>query len=74
MIKIEDIVERDSLQNWLTDWPASQGLDEVTSRQIAVTIAHRAAMRVMPIWWRYTLSKQARKRDLTALVVLRSLF
>lgn len=73
MIEIADIVDKDSLQKWLTDWPASQELDEKSTQQIAVTIAHRAAMRVLPYWWQWSLTKDARKRDFTALVVLRSL-
>ena len=73
MIEIKDIVDGGSLERWLTDWPASQGLDDEASQKIAVTIAHRAAMRVMPVWWHWTLSQEARKRDLTALPVLRCL-
>jgi hypothetical protein len=73
VIKIENIVDGDSLKSWLTDWPVSQGLDENKARQIAISIAHRAAMRVMPVLWEYTLSDDGRKRELIAWPYLRSL-
>ncbi len=73
VIEIEDIVDGDSLERWLTDWPVSQGLDEEAARQIAVTVEHRTAMRVMPIWWDGFLSEDARNGDLTALPTLHSL-
>jgi hypothetical protein len=73
MIKIADIKDRDGLQSWLTDWPKENGLDEAAARAVAVWIAHRAAMRVLPIWWHWILtSDHARQHDLTAVEVLRA--
>ena len=73
VIRIEDIVDRDGLESWLTNWPVSQGLDETAARQVAVTIAHRAAMRVMPVMWQFSLTENVRDRNLTVLPILRSL-
>jgi hypothetical protein len=59
-----DITDRESLKAWLEDQP----------REVAVWIAFRAAARVLPVWWDEVLTEDwARKRDLTALPVLRSL-
>ncbi len=66
MVKVSDIQDRDSLKAWLLDRPG----DEI--KTFAITIAHRAAMRVLPIYrhWVET-SETARKPDLTALLFLR---
>lgn len=71
MISAKDIKDRDSLKQWLKEWPDSQGMDEEAARKVAVTIAHRVAMRVFPITWKWFSSEAARKRDLTALPFLR---
>ena len=71
MIEIEDIKDQGSLKRWLIEWPQENGKDEAQARAIAVSIAHRAAMRVLPLWWAWTLTDDARNRDLTALPVLR---
>ncbi|WP_439141160.1 hypothetical protein [Planktotalea sp.] len=72
MIAATDIKDEKSLRQWLEEWPKSQGMDEKAARKVAVRIAHRAAMRVFSIAWEWFASEDARKRDLTALPILRS--
>ncbi len=68
MVEISDIKDRESLRAWLEALP----FDEDENRRIAVTIAHRAAMRVLPQYWQLSISSaSARKNDLTALPILR---
>lgn len=71
MIEIADINDRDSLKQWLTDWLRDNGKSEDEIRAITVSIAHRAAMRVLPLWWAYTLSKNTGLPNLSALPILR---
>ena len=59
---IEDIRDEETLDRWLKDRP----------REDAVAIAHRSALRVAPLWFRAMDDGWARKRDLTALPILRS--
>lgn len=70
MIEIEDIRDGEDLKTWLTEWPEAAGLDETEARALAVTIAHRAAMRVLPLWWRWYVDRAKSERDVTALSVL----
>lgn len=64
IVEISDIKDRDSLNVWLNDQP----------REVSVRMASRAAARVLPIWWQEVSTKDwARKRDVTALPVLRGL-
>jgi len=66
MVKVSDITDRDSLEAWLLDRPEDE------KKTFAISIAHRAVMRVLPLYWEWMeTSKYARKRDLTALPVLR---
>lgn len=71
MIAATDIKDSDSLRQWLEEWPKSQGMDVGSAQKVAVSIAHRAAMRVFPNAWEWFSSEAARKRDLTALPFLR---
>lgn len=73
VIEIIDIVDGDSLTSWLTGWSVSRGHDAKAARQVALAVAFRAAMRVVPFWRASTQSEGGRKLDLTALPVLRSL-
>lgn len=71
MVETRDIKDNDSLKKWLAEWPAENGLDDKATRAIAVAIAHRAAMRVLPVWWKSCLLSDAHRPELTALPVLR---
>ncbi|WP_299934369.1 hypothetical protein [uncultured Pelagimonas sp.] len=74
MVEIADIKDRESLEAWLNALPQDTEEEQARARRIAVTLAFRAAARVLPIWWEWTLtSDRARKGDLTALPILRSL-
>lgn len=49
MIKAEDIKDRDSLGQWLTEWPVSQQMSIEAAQHVAVLLMHRTTMRVLPI-------------------------
>ena len=69
MVAIDEIRDEETLTAWLKALP-----QEAEARRIAVTIAFRAAARVLPMWWAFCLTdERARKGDLTALPILRSL-
>ena len=59
MVEISEIKDRETLKEWLETQP----------RPTSVAIAHRAAMRVLPLYWDWVIRDS--KRDLTALPVLR---
>ncbi len=61
MARAEDIRDKESLRAWLEGQP----------REVVVAIASRAALRVTPVWANFCLTSDARKRDLTALPILR---
>ncbi|MGH1416684.1 MAG: hypothetical protein ACRBB0_24560, partial [Pelagimonas sp.] len=74
MVEIKDINDPESLEAWLNALPQETEEEQARARRIAVTLAFRTTARVMPIWWNWTLtSDRARKGDLTALPILRSL-
>ncbi|WP_167647263.1 hypothetical protein [Mameliella alba] len=60
-MKAEDIKDRETLEAWLRERP----------RRDAVVIAHRAALRVLPIWGAAMGEDWARESGLTALPLLR---
>jgi hypothetical protein len=60
MVTAAEIRDRETLEAWLTG----------RSREDALCIAHRAAMRVAPLFWGALGEDWARKGDLTALVTL----
>ena len=63
MLGIADIKDEESLREWL----------EGRSREEAIWIATRAAMRVLPLYWEWIVSRKAREVGFTVLPVLRSL-
>lgn len=71
MIDISEIKDRDSLQSWLTDWSRENRLDEDAAQAAAVTVAHRAAMRELPLCWARTSKVRALRVGLPELSVLR---
>ncbi|MBY6118565.1 hypothetical protein KUV64_05435 [Mameliella alba] len=60
-MKAEDIKDRETLEAWLRERP----------RRDAVVIAHRAALRVLPLWGAAMGEDWARESGLTALPLLR---
>ncbi len=71
-MRVKDIKDRESLQAWLEALPQGTEAEREEARRWAVAIAHRAAMRVLPVFWGWSLSAPARKREVTALPILRS--
>ena len=57
MALVDEIKDRESLEAWLETQP----------KEVAVDIAHRAAMRVLPLYWDWV----SRQDDLTTLPILR---
>ena len=49
MVKVSEIKDRESLEEWLLDRPEDE------TKQFAVSIAHRAAMRVLPVYWEWRI-------------------
>lgn len=65
MVEIALISDRDSLKAWL----------DVQPREVAVAIAARAALRVVPVCWReFQINEAVRTRGLTASSFLRLVF
>lgn len=66
MVKVSEIKDRESLEEWLLDRPEDE------TKKFAISIAHRAAMRVLPVYWEWVeTSEDAKERGLTSLPVLR---
>lgn len=61
MVEIADIKDRDSLKNWLED----------RSKEECIQIATRAALRVLPLFWEWSLTEPAKTHDLATLAALR---
>ena len=64
-MRAEDVQDAESLRRWLESLPR----DTPEARHVAVTVAHRAAMRVLPIAWALVLDSP---RDYGALSLLRA--
>lgn len=68
MVEIADIKDRASLKVWLAETNQS--------REASIWLAHRAAMRVLPVYWHWvatvTTSETARNNNLLAWPVLRA--
>ncbi|TCO72938.1 hypothetical protein [Rhodovulum euryhalinum] len=66
MVEIAEIRDGKTFRAWLDQ--------EDLPREAMVALAHRAAMRVLPVWWsEVETADWARKRELTALPVCRTL-
>ncbi len=62
MVEISEIKDNGSLREWLEQRPPSD----------AIAIASRCALRVLPVFWSWTLANKARREKLDALPILRS--
>jgi hypothetical protein len=62
MIEIEDIQDSGSLKEWLDQVIEEKGEEDGWS--IAVFIGHRAAMRVLPLTWRWTQTSRMRAKKI----------
>ena len=67
---VAEIVDQKSLEAWLNSLLQGTDAEKAEAQRWAVLIAHRAAMRVLPVFWQWTPGDPARRRDLTALPVL----
>ena len=65
MVEVSDIKDEESLEAWLNARP------EATRQKDAVTLAHRAAMRVLPLYLTW-IAGQSPKEGLTSLSILRA--
>lgn len=75
MVTIDEIDSRKKLEAWLKALPQGSKAEEAEARRIAVSVAARAAARLLPIWWRFALENpEARENNLTALPVLKTYF
>ncbi len=68
-----EITDRDSLEAWLDALPRDTPEQEAEAKRIAVAIAFRAAMRVLPLAVPSFLTESARRRELTPQPVFRAL-
>ncbi|OUS34253.1 hypothetical protein A9Q94_16895 [Rhodobacterales bacterium 56_14_T64] len=67
MVEVSDIVDEESLEAWLQDQPEEQRYE------IGVTLATRAALRVVPIWFAAMQQEWARSQQFTAMSLTHSL-
>lgn len=66
-----EIKDAESLQAWLESLPQETDEQRETARRWAVTIAHRAAMRVLPVFWSRSLENDNHVYKLAPIGVLR---
>ncbi|CUX82437.1 hypothetical protein [Roseibaca calidilacus] len=70
-MRAEEIKDAESLQAWLESLPQKSEDQRETARRWAVTIAHRAAMRVLPVYWKASIGRRARYQNYNTIAVLR---
>lgn len=70
-MEVAEIRDADSLRAWLEALPQETEAEREEAKRWAVAIAHRAAMRVLPEFWAWGLSVEARKRDVRCDMVFR---
>ncbi|WP_296641497.1 hypothetical protein [Roseinatronobacter sp.] len=70
-MRAEEIKDANSLQAWLESLPQGTEAERETARRWAVTIAHRAAMRVLPVYWKASIGRRARYQNYNTIAVLR---
>jgi hypothetical protein len=71
MIEIDEIKDWGILRDWLKEWPKSNGLSSIETRVMAVSIAHRASMRLLPLCWDQILMDQPNSPDNLLILNLR---
>ncbi|TVS01583.1 MAG: hypothetical protein EA407_11605 [Rhodobacteraceae bacterium] len=70
-MRVEGIKDRESLQAWLEALPQGSDAEREEARRWAVAIAHRAAMRVLPMLWEWSLRDKTLTGSFSPLPVLR---
>jgi len=70
MIEIEDIRDRESLEQWLKEWFAETDLGQGASESVAAILAYRMSMRVLPVMWRWTWTEPALEKKISPLSTL----
>ncbi|NBB96892.1 MAG: hypothetical protein GVY34_01795 [Alphaproteobacteria bacterium] len=64
-MRAEEIKDAESLQAWLESLPQETEAERETARRWAVTIAHRAAMRVLPVAWEWYQQQETAKKPVS---------
>lgn len=67
---VSEIVDEASFKRWLDALPRGTEAEREEARRWAVTLAHRAAMRVLPVFWEWSVVQTNRKQ--TVLPVFRA--
>lgn len=67
---VAEIRDRESLQAWLEALPQGSEVEREEARRWAVAIAHRAAMRVLPEFWEWSLERRAVLQNHSATPIL----
>lgn len=63
MVEISEIRDQESLERWFLVLPC----DKEAQRKIALTVAHRAAMRVLPVCWEIAIGRELTYNELTSM-------
>lgn len=69
---VGEIVDRKSLEAWLNSLPQGTEAEKAEAHRRALMIAHRAAMRILPVFWHWSVEVNALEISKFALSVLRS--